>query len=705
MLALPLAAMLVLLAVIYADEVAGYRTAAATERRVTVILAVQSLVQDLQQERGITGAVLGGNATLGAEVDAARRRVDSRRTQVRSELGGGDDLAGQAAEAVGELESGLAAVRARADARSEGRDAVFNDYSDLIEQVSENYRHLEIVDDDSLRLGAESLEMLTEVKEATAQEWVFLDGVFAAGRFRDGEFARFLAIIASRDLSLGEFDEFASPESAAAKSQLLGSEAALRASALEKAALQNRVGNVQQWWDSVTTMLDDMTVLAEKIAAGTQERAVELRDRATMRLLGLSGVVLLCLAGSAYLAIAATRAIAEPLTGLAEAADRLAGERLPEAVRRVVAGEDAGPPGPVPVEPGASTEVRQVAGAFSRVQSTAYALAAEQVKLRRASAESLANLGRRNQNLLRRQLGFITSLEREETTPAGLANLFELDHLATRMRRNAESLLVLVGAASPRQWTTPIPLTDVIRAAVSEVEEYRRVVLRRIDEATVQGSAGTGLAHLLAELIENGLAFSPPDMEVEVHGRRVGDGYLIAVCDQGIGMNDAELARANERLRGEGDFMTVPARFLGHYVVGRLAAEMGIDVRLNHSAVTGVTARITLPAAVLAVQEAIAPQPLAVEVDYIVLPEIPGKKSEIPRPRPPAPVLSLVESATRTEQQSRRTANGLRKRIPRAARPTPGTPRAGREAAGEPEAVRSRLTALRDGIRRGENRS
>ena len=172
------------------------------------------------------------------------------------------------------------------------------------------------------------------------------------------------------------------------------------------------------------------------------------------------------------------------------------------------------------------------------MQATAYALATEQAMLRRSTTESLANLGRRNQNLLRRQLGFITSLEREESDPTGLANLFELDHLATRMRRNAESLLVLVGAASPRQWSEPLPIADVIRAAV--VRGGGVPAGARCAASTtrlVAGAVVSGVAHMLAELVENGLAFSPPDVDVEIQGRRIGDSYLIAITDQGIGMN------------------------------------------------------------------------------------------------------------------------------------------------------------------------
>ncbi|WP_436521022.1 sensor histidine kinase [Actinoplanes sp. HUAS TT8] len=724
MLALPLVALLALLAVVYGGEIGRYRNASATAHRITVILAIQSLVQELQNERGLTVAVIGGNTGFRDRIAPARQRVDAQRAAVRSALGDEDSAA------LDELD-GLSRIRNSADAGEAVRGDTFDFYTGLIQDLGDDTRHLEIVQDLDLRRGAESLEMLTEVKEATAQEWVFLDGVITAGGFQAGEFSKLLNIVAARDLSLGEFDEFADPAAAAAKARLLSSAAAQQAHAVEAAALragdrQSLLADSGAWWTAVATMLDDMTGLAAQIGAGTLTRAHDLTERATLRLGLLSGVVLLCLAGSAWLAIGATRSLAEPLAALAGEADRLAGHRLPEAVRRAAAGEETEPLEPVPVAAGASAEVRRVADALDRVRATAYTLATEQALIRRGTSESLADLGRRNQNLLRRQLGFITRLEREESSPNGLANLFELDHLATRMRRNAESLLVLVGAASPRTWPGPLPLTDVIRAAVSEVEEYRRVVLRRLDEAMVQGAVASGLAHMLAELIENGLTFSPPDVEVEIHGRRIGDGYLIAVCDQGVGMNEEDLSRANQRLRGEGDFMTGPAKFLGHYVVGRLAAELGSEVRLTPSAVTGVTARISLPAALMAEPAHLPPafekptvasfdkpavasfekpavaepprtadpvriRPRALEVDYVVVTD-----------RPAVPALNGTTPGTGHE----RTANGLRKRIPRARRadraPVP-TPREEPtvELTGSPDAVRDRLTALRDGIQRG----
>ena len=184
-------------------------------------------------------------------------------------------------------------------------------------------------------------------------------------------------------------------------------------------------------------------------------------------------------------------------------------------------------------------EVSDVADALNTVQDTALDLAVEQAVLRRNIADSFVNLGRRNQNLLGRQLDFITELESNETDPDALSNLFRLDHLATRMRRNAESLLVLAGIEPPRQWAAPVRLTDVIRAALGEVEDYQRVSVRGVEPATIIGSAAADLAHLLAELVENALVFSPPDQNVDIRGPAPPGrpaAYTLAVIDTGLGM-------------------------------------------------------------------------------------------------------------------------------------------------------------------------
>jgi signal transduction histidine kinase len=612
-LTLPVAVVLVLLGVITVIEVDNYRTAAASARAVTLVLAVQDLVQELQTERGLTAGLLGGNVGFKAELVPARKRVDEQRAEVEALIASGGTAQDRVATAVRELD-GLAGVRAGTDAGAADRTPTFTFYTGRIAQLSNVDYGLDSSADPQLRRGVSALEALGDAKESTAQERAFLNGVFSASGFNKGEFLQFVTMRAAKDAALAAFDRYATDTQRQAKSYVLGTGPAQVATYFEEVALGTGDGrslqvNPQSWWSAQTTVLDDMLQLQQHVGSVIQARAADLQDQATTRMGLLIGAVFLCFAGSVYLATVASRSIARPLATLADEANRLAGEQLPDAVRRATSGDDDTPPLTVKIPAGASDEVRLVADALDRVQLTAYSLATEQAILRRSTTDSLANLGRRNQNLLRRQLGFITSLEREESDPAGLANLFELDHLATRMRRNAESLLVLVGAASPRQWSEPLPIADVIRAAVSEVEEYRRVALRRVDDTLVAGAVVSGVAHMLAELIENGLAFSPPDADVEIQGRRLGDTYLIAITDQGIGMNRADLELANQRLRGEGDFITAPAKFLGHYVVGRLAADMDIDVQLAPSPVTGVTARIVLPASMLADPQALnAPQ-------------------------------------------------------------------------------------------------
>jgi signal transduction histidine kinase len=640
-LALPVAAVLGLLGVITVIEIDGYRTADSTAKAVTLVLSVQDLVQELQTERGLTAGLLGGNVGFKAELAPARQRVDDRRAAVEKLIGegDGDDVENRVGSAVRKLD-GLAGVRAGTDTGAAGRNPTFAFYTDRIADLTNVDFGLDASTDTELRRGVAALTALSDAKEATAQERAFLNGVFSATGFGKGEFLQFVTMRANKDAALASFDRYATGTQLAAKQYVFGTGAAQTAASFEQIALASGAKsyllvNPQAWWSALTTVLDDMLRLEQHVGSVIRARAAELQDRATQRMLILGAVALALFAGSVYLAVVASRSIAKPLATLADEANRLAGETLPASVQRATAGDPGAAPPDLVVPDGSSDEVRSVASALERVQATAFALATEQASLRHSTTESLANLGRRNQNLLRRQLGFITRLEREESDPAGLANLFELDHLATRMRRNAESLLVLVGAASLRQWSEPLPIADVIRAAVSEVEEYRRVTLRRVDDTMIAGAVVSGVAHMLAELVENGLTFSPPDADVEIQGRRIGDSYLIAVTDQGIGMSPADLELANQRLRGEGDFISAPARFLGHYVVGRLGLDMGIDVQLYPSPVTGVTARITLPAHLLAEgAPAVTQAPAPLQAEVAAPAPIPTSPAPAPRPVP-----------------------------------------------------------------------
>jgi hypothetical protein len=606
----------VLLGVVVAGDVGDYQTATQTTRSVALALEVQDLVEELQHERGLTSGLLGGDAWYESLLPPARVTVDTER-QILADLAAGPAPgAAEVRAALAGLES-LAPTRSQIDAKKLTRTAAYRYYTARIAAFADIDLGLDRSPDPALRRAVNALDAVSAIKETTAQERALLNGVFSAGGFEDKEFLQYAGVHAAQQAALDRYHRLSTDLHSYLMNAALDTGAAREAAAFEDRALaagdgRRLVVDPQSWWSAHTTLLDDMREVQESVGGYISDRAAGLQRQASWRLLALLALTALCVAGAIVLVIAAIRSITRPLAALATEADELASRRLPEAMARVQAAQEAEiprPPEPVTVPARSSAEIHSVADALDRVQETAYSLATEQAMLRRSTTESLANLGRRNQNLLRRQLGFITQLEREETDPSGLANLFELDHLATRMRRNAESLLVLVGEATPRTWSAPLPIADVLRAAVSEVEEYRRVTLRRVDEAYVGGQFVAGIAHMIAELVENGLAFSPPDVDVEIQGRVLPGRYLIAITDQGVGMDEGELIRANSRLRGEGSFFASPARYLGHYVVGHLARHMHIDVQLTPSPVTGITARVMLPASVLAAAPALNPPP------------------------------------------------------------------------------------------------
>ena len=290
--------------------------------------------------------------------------------------------------------------------------------------------------------------------------------------------------------------------------------------------------------------------------------------------------------------------IVRPIRSLTRTAYDAAHRTLPETVGEIRRSSFASPPAVPAIDVGAANELRELASALGSMQASAVQLAFDQHRAERESADVLVNLGRRNQNLLKRTLGYISELEADETDPEVLSRLFRLDHATTRIRRNAESMLVLAGAEQTRTWSQPVPIAEAARAALSEIEDYQRVDLHHLDEAAVTGVAVADLVHLIAELAENATHFSPPGSRVTVVGQHVADGYRIQVSDRGVGMSASELDGANARIARAAEGRS-DSPLLGLYVVGRLAARRGITVALEPSAGSGITASVTLPPSML----------------------------------------------------------------------------------------------------------
>jgi Nitrate and nitrite sensing len=728
-LVVPLVTMLGLLGYIAFGQVQTFGEAVAVSEAVRLNLGIHDLIHELQRERGLTNGLLGGDARFRVDVDNQRPRSDAAR-EALSELIADDSLPGAASTrtSVGLLID-LKALRDTVDSGTANRSAVFQFYTNVIDSLA----GLDIGNDDTrdsvLRESLDAFQALGAAKEATAKERGFLAGVIAAGKFAGDEFEQYNEFRNTRAAARLIFARFATTDQRAVEEAAWNSDSGIQVRDFEETATAAADGRAleldpRRWWDSMTVIIDDLRRAQQSVGADAENRAADQKRRAGTELAVLAGLALLvgfAVAGEGMLLVSSARSITQPLARLALEADDVASRRLPAAVAKIQAAEsaDQGPPTQIMLPTHSAAEIRLVAEAFDRVQRVAHTLAVEQAVLRRNTTESLANLGHRNQNLLRRQLGFISQLEREEADPTALANLFELDHLATRMRRNAESLLVLVGDRSPRRWSTPLPVADVIRAAVAEVEDYRRVELRRIDDAYITGAVVSELAHMIAELIENGLAFSPPDLDVEIYGKWIGTHYLIAVLDEGVGMTDEDLVRANARLRGEISFLLGPARYLGHYVVGRLASELGVAVQLAHSSVAGVTARLVLPPSVVSAsadQPSSPPAGVSAPTNGATPTGLPSRQSAPavamtrgvdPRPTsPPAPRMS-AETTHAPTVGSDRTRNGLLKRtrrgVPRTDIPPRSTPSSDATAIDrQPADVRAMLSAFRAGMQRGE---
>lgn len=298
------------------------------------------------------------------------------------------------------------------------------------------------------------------------------------------------------------------------------------------------------------------------------------------------------------------RSISKPIRALVDRARSVVDRELPDAVRSLQSSDmpDSDMAHLPPFDPGTKDELAMIAQSFNSLQDVAVDLAGEQAVARRVVSQNLINIARRNQNLLGRTLGFISSLEEGERDPEALDNLFRLDHLTTRMRRNAQSLLVLAGAEPTRLWSPAVAIGDVVRAALSEVENYGQVELAELGDIGVLGSAAGEVAHLLAELLENATSFSPPNSPVTVVGRAVPDGHQLAIFDYGLGMTTEELAEANRRLAEVAAFDRESNKMLGFQVVARLAARYDIKVMLTTTpGGNGVTAIVRLPRTILEV--------------------------------------------------------------------------------------------------------
>ncbi|MEV7360657.1 nitrate- and nitrite sensing domain-containing protein [Kitasatospora sp. NPDC091276] len=353
----------------------------------------------------------------------------------------------------------------------------------------------------------------------------------------------------------------------------------------------------KDWYEKASAKITAERRIESKLIEDLDGKAQDLQSQADTEAIiigaAIALVLLVALGGAGLIA----RSMVRSLTRLQAAAEDVAERRLPELVKTLSESDPHDVDTTVePVAVDSTDEIGHVAHAFDMVHSEAVRLAAEQALLRGNINAMFTNLSRRSQGLIQRQLSLISELESREADPDQLANLFKLDHLATRMRRNGENLLVLAGEDPGRRWTRPVPLVDVLRAAASEVEQYERIELAAVPSAEVAGRVVNDLVHLLAELLENATSFSSPQTRVRVTGHALPDGrVLVEIHDTGIGLSPDDLADINERLANPPTVDVSVSRRMGLFVVGRLSLRHGIRIQLRPSDSGGTTALVMLP--------------------------------------------------------------------------------------------------------------
>ncbi|GIJ80687.1 histidine kinase [Micromonospora phaseoli] len=572
-----------------------------------IVSPSEPLLLELQVERRLAVAYLGGPTTERKDaLDAARQSVDDKATDFRAtarswraRLAADADAEQRVDEAISALD-GLAAVRTSIDDRAVDRGRTAETYATLVEKLFQIYDVVGTLDDPEIAQDTQNLIELYRLRELISQEDALLSGVIAAGRMTDEEQFRFTELVAAQRFLAARTPNKMNESDRADFNQVINGTAFSNLRQLEDQVVTNRTATkpvvTASDWDAVANSA--LTHLQEMVLGSGDnlvQRAVPVAVGVVIRLVLAAGLGLLAVIASIVLSITTARALVAQLQRLRDAAHRLADERLPAVVERLRRGEKVDVAAEAPPLDFGIDEIGQVGQAFNRVQETAVRTAVEQAELRRSVRDVFLNLSKRQQALLHRQLTLLDGMERTEQDADDLENLFRIDHLATRMRRNAENLIVLSGSVPGRAWRKNVPMVDVARGALQEVEDYTRVRVLPFGSVGLAGRAAGDVIHLLAELIENALSFSPPTTDVEVRGQLVANGFVIEIEDRGLGMSEEDLAAANERIATPTEFNLDTAAQLGLFVVSQLAAKHQVRVQLKASPYGGTTAVVLIP--------------------------------------------------------------------------------------------------------------
>lgn len=677
------------------------------------------LVAALQQERRLSLEYLGSGRKTGRDaLEQQIGRTDQALATFRR-LGQGDGVQDEASPNLKDLISsavrsigGLETLRKEIADGQVDRTSAADDFTSLIDAAFRIYRAMPVPDAaPALPEHHQAMVALQRGREVLSQEIALLAGALASGRLTSRDRTT------ATELSASQRTLFREAEALLDEHQLTTYRRVVAGPAFDR--LRNLEDELVRSGDKLPSSISTSVWAAAGVAATDELRTVDtvladdllsLSDEAARDVFLRTGIVvgvgltIVALFVIVWIRVA-PRHVATQLTGLKEAALSLAQQRLPNVVERLSHGErvDVGTVAP-PLEFGPD-EFGEVGRAFNAVQQTAVQTAIDQADLHNGVRDVFVALARRSQGLIRRQLTMIHAMEHKYSDPDELKQLFAIDHLATRMQRHAEALVILSGATPGRQWRNPVPVVDVVRGAVGEVESYSRVAILPIPPAAIVGHAVADVIHLVAELAENATRFSPPSTKVRIGAEVVPAGLVIELEDAGPGMSDEELELHNRRLAQVPDWDLPDARRLGLFVVARLAARHDINVHLRRSPYGGTTAIVLVPEVLIhRSEEATETQPPASSPPEPVNPtagvappapvaaQAPAAGGNAPdRTASPTPASTEEELPHRVRQAS--LAAPLRESTPRSV-PDVAAPR-------PPEEVRARMTAFQRGTVQG----
>ncbi|WP_185949535.1 nitrate- and nitrite sensing domain-containing protein [Microbispora sp. KK1-11] len=574
----------------------------------TIGVTSTDLGTQIQAERALTAGVLSSGQTTSAALTAQQAKTTAAADRFKKSA---DDEATRDAmsdELVAPLDSLLSSLERLPTIRegvSLGRSdrlTAITAYNAIMDDLFALYERLVSVPDLATFQQASAMQGMGNAHEMITREDALVRGALASGTMTSDEQNAFSEWVATRRFLYGKNRPVLSGEMRAPYEQVLTSPLFDRFTALENQIVnQVRSGgplpaDAEKWSPTIDQLILRLDSARVKASDALSVSATSVATGIMLRILIAGGLGLVVIIATIVFSVRFGRRLARDLAGLRDAALDLADVRLPQVVEKLRRGEDVDVEAEAPpIKATGSNEVEDVAHAFSSVQRTAVEAAVGQAALRRGVSQVFLNLARRKQTLLHRQLTLLDTMQRRAEDPESLEDLFRLDHLTTRMRRHAESLIILSGSAPGRSWRKPVPLIDVVRAAISEVEDYTRVSMAPMPNAAVVGATVADVVHLIAELLENATIFSPPQTKVAVRGEVVANGLAVEIEDRGLGLAPEEYDEINARLADPPEFDLADSDRLGLFVVGQLAARHQIGVVLRGSPYGGTTAIVLIP--------------------------------------------------------------------------------------------------------------